>query len=253
MIMKQISILSSYLSQSLRYNVTKLEVRNFKVKWCNENKIITEILKSKLNETIEAPILDIGAGLGDIAYTAFPQKEAVLLDINKITDKDFPISVKHSRVYSNFFNYIPKQDFNTLLISHSLQFIDDDLEKLNFKIEEFKAKYIVVVINNNDGIMGEILSWINQKTDSSNPEVEIIGFPANYKLEKNVFFSANLICPTFQELAKQISYLMVIDYMSVKSDLVSFLKTKLEIPSFAINQSIKVYLRYEEKQPPYTH
>jgi len=244
---KQILTLSSYLSQSLRNNVSKLEVRNFKVKWCNENKIIADILKSQLNENLKAPILDIGAGLGDIAYIAFPQKTAVLLDINKATGRDFPLSEKHSRITSDFFDYNPTQKYNTLLISHSLQFIDEDLGKLNSKIEEFGAKYIVLVINNNDGIMVEILNWTKQKTDSSNPEEDINGFPVNYKLEKNISFSAKLVCPTFQELARQISYLMVIDYNSVKSDLVSFLKTKLEEPSFTINQSIKVFLRNGEK------
>ncbi len=244
---KQILTLSSYLSQSFRNNVSKLEVKNFKVKWCDENRIIADILKTKLYENLKAPILDIGAGLGDIAYDSFSQKSAVLLDINKVTDRDFPLSDIHSRVSTDFFDYKPSQKFNTLLISHSLQFIDESLEKLDSKIEEFKAKYIVLVINNNDGFMGEILNWVKQNTDSSNPEEEIKGFPINYSLEKEVSFSAKLTCPSFQELAKQISYLMVIDYRVVKSKLVSFLKTKLEEPSFTINQSIKVFLRNEEK------
>lgn len=244
---KQILTLSSYHSQSLRNNVSKLEVRNFKVKWCNENKIIADILRSNLNEYLKAPILDIGAGLGDIAYIAFPQKTAVLLDVNKATDKDLPLSDRHIRVTSDFFDYKPDQKFNTLLMSHILQFIDDDIGLLNSKVLELGAKHIVIVINKNDGIMGEILYWTKHKTELSNPEEEIKGFPDRYTLEKDLSFSAELTCPTFQELARQISYLMVIDYKSVKSDLVSFLKTILEEPSFTINQSIKVLLRNGEK------
>lgn len=244
---KQILALSSYLSQSLRNNVSKLDVKNFKVKWCDENRIIADILKTKLNANLKAPILDIGAGLGDMAYNSFFDKKAFLLDINEATDKDYPLSNNHTRITSDFFDYKPTQKFNTLLISHSLQFIDEDLERLNSKIEEFKATYIILVINNNDGFMGEILNWVKQSTDSPNPEEEIKGFPISYSLEKNVNFSAKLVCPTFHELARQISYLMVIDYKSVKSDLVSFLNTKLKEPSFTINQSIKVFIRNGEK------
>ena len=244
---KQILTLSNYLSQSLRDNVSILDVKNFKVKWCDENKIISDILSTKINKYLSDPILDVGAGLGDIAYNSFFDKEAVLLDINKATKKDYPLSENHTRITSDFFDYKPNQSFNTLLISHSLQFIDEELEKLDSKIEEFRAKYIVIVINNNDGIMGEILSWIKQNTDTSNPEVEINKFPINYKLEKSINFSAKLVCPTFQELAKQISYLMVVDYKSVKSGLVLFLKERLKEPSFTINQSIKVFLRHGEK------
>ena len=95
-------------------------------------------------------ILDIGAGLGDIAYIAFPQKTAVLLDINKATGRDFPLSEKHSRITSDFFDYKPTQKFNTLLISHSLQFIDEDFEKL--RITSYNVCYTKLLRNIDDGI-----------------------------------------------------------------------------------------------------
>jgi len=244
---QQILILSNYLSQSFRNNVSILEVKNFKVKWCKENSIISEIMRSQLNDYLKAPILDIGAGLGDIAFNVFPNKVATLLDINEVTVKDYPLSINHTRITSDFFDYKPNQKFNTLLISHSLQFIDEDIYMLNSKIEKFDAKYILLVINDNFGFMKELLNWVNEKVDSSNPEIDIEGFPHNYSLEKKINFSATLACPTYELLAEQISYLMVVDYKTVKSELVSFLKERLKEPSFPINQSIKVFIRNGNK------
>ncbi len=238
---KQILALSKFLNQTLLTNVSKLQVKNFKVKWCDENLIISTIIKSEFDKYLEQPILDVGAGLGDIAYNSFPDKNAVLLDIHKVNLKDFPISKKHQRVTSCFFDYTPKQKFKTLLISHSLQFIDEDIQKLNEKIDELNPEYIILVINKNDGFMGELLSWIKDQNVDINPEEDLSNFPVNYKITREIPFTAILKCPSYQELAKQIAYLVVLDNKAIMPELCKFLKTKLSNPSFKISQSIKVF------------
>jgi len=233
--------LSNSLRFSMKESVTPEEVSDFKNKWCNENLIITEIIKNGLYDHFIEPILDVGAGLGDIAFNALHDKEVICIDVNTI-EEDLPLSPKHERVQVDFFDYVPKQKINTLFISHTLQFLDEDIELLEDKINSISPEKIVLVTNKNDDILGDLISWSEENYANPNPEIDIPDFPKGYQLLKTVDFKTHLSCRSFKQLATQISYLMLVDLDEVlESSLVDFLKSKLQRPKFDFNQQIKIF------------
>lgn len=223
--------------------VKKKEVFDFKEQYCNENEIIIEIIRKKLFKYFKPTILDVGSGIGDIAFRALKGKKTILIDINAISKHDYPCRPEHVRKKADFLKFKTKEKINTVLISHTLQFIDDDIDELNDKIEELDAEYVITVLNSNNDFMGEILEWTNINYKVSNPEIRIENFPKDYNLIKSVPFQAEINCKDFKTLAKQVSYLMLIDLEQKESELIQFLKSKLKKPEFIFNQSIDVHHR----------
>ncbi len=234
---------SRFHSSMSKSRVNKKEVYYFKEEYCNENETIVEIINKDLQQYFKPPILDVGSGIGDIAFKSFKGKKTILIDVNPITKHDYPCRPKHVRKQADFLEFKSKEQINTILISHTLQFIDEDIEELNGKIEELKPEYLVMVLNKNNDFMGEVIEWTNEHFAISNPEVRIDNFPLGYNLIKSVPFVAEIICEDFETLAQQISYLMLIDLKEKKQEILTFLKTNLQTPSFTFNQSIDVYHR----------
>lgn len=234
-------IRSNYPSTMFWNKVAKKEVFDFKEKFCDENIIIINAIKKNLLGFFKSPILDVGAGTGDIAYKALANKSVLLIDVNRASKHDYPCRVGHSRKKVDFFDFQPSKKINTLLISHTLQFIDDDIQKLNEKIKALNPEYIITVLNANDDFMGDLIQWGKENFPVANPEIRIDGFPLGYKLVKTLPFKATLKCPDFESLAKQVSYLLLIDIKKAQKSLTPFLKRHLREPSFIFNQSIDVY------------
>jgi hypothetical protein len=229
-----------------KYNpesVSFLAVYTFKTTACNENEIIPVLLKERAGKYLVGPIIDCGAGLGDIAYHAFPEKEAILVDVNSIEHKEILRSPLHEIVNKSIFDYYPTKDIKTLLISHTLQFIDSDIERLNNLVHRLHPDNIILILNENNDIMGEILKWTKDHYDNPNPEEKVIGFPLGYDCVERINFSSTVKCTSFLFLAKQISYLMMIDLSETGDQLEKFLQTKLEFPEFNFNQVIEIYQR----------
>jgi len=234
--------LSNSLRISMKEGVTKAEVSDFKNKWCNENQLIIEIIRKEIYDYFNAPILDVGSGLGDIAFHVLANKEVIQVDINKITKNDYPLSNKHHRIHIDFFEYTPIQKINTVFISHTLQFLDEDVMILNDKIQEIDPENIILVLNKNNDLLGDLIEWSEQNFINPNPEVDILGFPYGYKLNKFIDFQAFLKCDSFKDLAIQISYLLLIDLNEItEQSLIQFLKSKLMSSEFKFNQVIKIY------------
>jgi len=232
---------------SLKNTVSKRDVVNFKKKWCNENEIISKIITDKLRKYFISPVLDVGAGIGDIAYNALYDMKVICIDINKVSLSDHALSPKHKRLQKNFFDYAPAKKINTLFISHSLQFIDDDIVKLNLQINKLNPQNIVLVLNKNDDFMGELVNLFLQNHNDANPEIKLANFPNNYKLIDSVSFKATLSCSSFESLAKQISYLMLTDLSeNTEKNLIRFLKKHLIKPEFIFNQVIEIHTQNEK-------
>jgi len=220
--------------------ITSKQVFDFKESFCNENKIIPNILKQEFEPLIEEPILDVGSGLGDISNFAFGDKELIHLDIEDYSDYEIP--TKHTRVIKDFFDYKPEKSIQTLLLSHVLQFIDGNTEKLNEKIKEINTKYIIVVRNTNNDFMGKLMEWFDGQDVQSNPEIIIPDFPKDFIEAKRIEFVAELKCPSFEVLEEQISYLWDITLSKEQNDsLVAFLRQNLRKPEFEIHQEIVLY------------
>jgi hypothetical protein len=237
----QILILSNSLRVQFRNSIAKREVFDFKETYCDENATIAMLLKDKLSQYMKSPILDVGSGIGDIPFKALAGKKVIMIDVNNISKHDYPCKPEHSRKKCDFFEFNSKQQINTILISHTLQFIDDDLELLNRKISELAPENIVLVLNSNDDFMGKLIQWSKDHFETPNPEYRIPGFPKGYNLIKREPFTATLRCPDYKTLAKQVSYLMLIELDDLEDTLIAFLKERLTSPEFVFKQSIDVY------------
>jgi hypothetical protein len=222
-------------------NITADEVSYFKNGICNENPIIISLLRREAFQFLEPPIVDVGAGLGDISFHTFPEKNAVCLDINAIPE-DCPVSKNHKRIQQDFFEYFPAEPVGTLLLSHVLQFIDGDVARLNEKIRQLDPRYLIVISNTNSDFMGKLVKWAASNLSDSNPEIQLSKFPSSYRSVKSIPFEATISCIDFESLAEQVGYLMVADILSHKEKLMAFLKNELNnIPSFSFGQTIEIY------------
>jgi hypothetical protein len=166
-----------------------------------------------------------------------------MIDVNSISRHDYPCRPEHRRKKCDFFEFKSKEAINTILISHTLQFIDDDLGKLNNKIKELAPENIVLILNANNDFIGELIRWSEEHFEMPNPEYRMPGFPKGYNLIKSEPFTATLKCPDYKTLAKQISYLMLVDLDNLEETLIAFLKKHLHKPEFIFNQSIDIYHR----------
>ena len=220
--------------------ITSKQVADFKESFCDENKIIPNLLKDNFRELIKYPILDVGSGLGDISSFAFVDKEVIHLDTENYSF--YKIPAKHKRIVANFFTYQPDVKIETLLLSHVLQFIDYDIEKLNEKIKSISPNFILIIRNTNDDFMGKLMNWFNKHKIVSNPEKIISNFPVGYTESKKVSFVANLVCPDYKILAEQISYLWDVKLLDEQDkSLENFLKQNLPTPIFQIHQEIILF------------
>lgn len=225
--------------------VTKAEVSDFKKKWCNENQIISGIILNGISDCFHEPILDVGSGLGDIVFNSLFSKRVICIDVNEVSDEDYPVSKNHERQQIDFFDYIPADKINTVFISHTLQFLDENIDLLQKKIDSIDPESIILILNKNDDILGDLIDWSQQNFSNPNPEVSIPNFPEGYELQKLIEFQATLMCKSFKELATQISYLMLIDLdESLMTNLIEYLVSKLDTPGFNFNQQIKIYSKH---------
>lgn len=220
--------------------ITAQQVNDFKEVYCDENTIIPKLLKDNFSEMVEYPILDVGSGLGEISSYAFAGKNVHHLDIEDFSFHQ--IDPLHTREIGDFFSFSPNKKYNTILISHTLQFIDDNITILNNRIKELDPRIVVIVRNTNNDFMGEIINFFDSNNISSNPERIINEFPSGYSEHKKISFVATLKCPSFEVLVEQISYLWD---MKVEGEIfekfIHFLKENLNEPSFKINQEIVMY------------
>ncbi len=227
-------------------HITKQQVHNFKKVYCNENGLISTVLRTQLAEKLQTPILDVGAGIGDISVSAFPNLEVVHLDIMDYAGDSLP--PLHRRVIEDFFTFDNQgQPIGTVLLCHVLQFLDDNPNRLNKKLSELNPQKLVVVANRNDDLMATLIDWFKANTSESNPETAVPEFPMGYRLQTSIDFTADIFCSEFDSLAGQVCYLMDAELSSdSKLRLRDFLKQLLPRPEFTINESVLLYERVSQ-------
>jgi hypothetical protein len=134
----------------------------------------------------------------------------------------------------------------TALLSHVLQYIDDDPARLIGKVRQLDMPKLITVLNRNDGLMAELLAWGRHNIPDGNPELHVLGFPPEpeYAKEETCSFTAALICPNFDVLTKQVSYLFDTTLTAEQhAGLANFLNRHLAEPHLPITQDITGYRR----------
>jgi hypothetical protein len=231
---------SAVVRCSTPMHITQETVAEFKNQHCDENLRIANLLRHEFADQMASPILDVGCGLGDIAAIALRNNEVVLLDrLPYPTTSDNPL---HQRVTIDFFEFSPDRKFNTILFSHVLQFLDFDPERLVQRTAQLAPANVVTVLNANTGFMSILLDWWNGNLPTANPEMSIPGFLDNYTVARKAALTANIVCPSFEILARQVCYLYdtVLEGEDL-SRLIRFLTLKLPRPAFDIEEWITLY------------
>ena len=226
--------------------ISSVDVRQFKQRYSDENELVADIIRERLYDKFEELIVDVGAGMGDITSRALAAKRVVQLDI--LDYGESAVSELHSRVIADFFDYAPTngQQIGTLFLSHVLQFLDQDVDRLNEKIRTLGPGRVITVTNLNDEFMAEVITWVSSSLQNANPEIDLEGFPKGYELEDEIQFKGHVRCASFDVLGKQVSYL--VDSQPSPQEtaaLQSFLQANLVSPEFPINQTIKIYRSHE--------
>lgn len=222
-------------------NITKSDVACFKTAYCDENSLIAGALAMSFSDFMIEPIYDIGAGWGDISANAFPTRDVVHVDV---FDYQPSLPSSHSSIVGDFFTFQPATPIGSLLLCHVLQFLDDNAETLHARILSLYPKQIVVVENNNNGVLGEIIQILSEEYPASNPEVPVVGFddPMRYRLILELPITATVSCPDYRTLAMQVHYLA--DFPASEQSIrffTNWLERTLPSPSFPIEQTIRGY------------
>ena len=217
----------------------------FKNVYCNENEIISQALNEELSDYLEEPFMDIGAGIGDISAAAFKHMTGYLVDIS--TPKLNSTNEYHTWIESDFFSL--NEDIfknpGTVLFSHSLQYLDDDIDRLKDKIQALNPYTIIDVVNDNSGKFGVIINQLINSDIDLDAETPIDYAPENYERVKEHKFSATLSCDSFEQLAHILIY-HILGCQQQTLDLHPYtqvLSKNTLHPEIEIAQTIRVYQR----------
>lgn len=227
----------------MAHNLDSGQLKTFKQNYCDENALIAEAIASQLNDKLVRPILDVGAGWGDVALGAFKDTPAILLDREIING---PISGMHQRVVGDFFEYARRcrEPVGTLLLCHVLQYIDDDEKALAEAIKCMSPRNIITVTNDNTGDFGRIIEWAESNVPDANPEYPIdLEKLVTHKLHRQIPISATLSYPDFNGMARDLLS-VIIDAKPnppVQEKLRQLLASMLRRPNLLIEQTINYY------------
>ena len=224
----------------------EISLGSFKKFNTDENVIISKIIRNLGDEFLLEPILDIGAGSGDISSSSLSNKITFLLDIDPPKTKN--LNKKHQWIIGDFLGYdfgsLPQ--FNTLIFSHSLQYLDDDSEKLLRKISEINAKFILEVSNEILGEYKKLLEFTLKNYKISNPETGIDYFHPLYEKACKIPFKGQIYSSNFDDLSEILLFhIMDADLRYCKRKMTDFLQNLLPEPCITINQNLKVWKKNE--------
>ena len=168
----------------------------------DENAQVASILRSDFSEFVPGSVLDVGAGAGDIAGTAWPEHHVVLLDL--LDFGAFPKAVEHERIRGDFFDESLQlgRKFSTVLFSHVLQYLDDRPDEFRNRLSELRPRFLLTVTNDGDDpVMRGILSFAEEEIGSINAEERAYSFP-EYERRKATSFVSKISAGSHEALAK---------------------------------------------------
>jgi hypothetical protein len=163
-----------------------------------ENRIIARLLHEHLNEALVAPLLDVGAGPGELAELAFSDRTAFLLDLDAYRPSTNPL---HHRIQGDFLDIkLSAINPGTIIFCHSLYFLSRDIERLSGQLRQSGARTAIVVSNENIGALTEIADRLAAAGIPCGPTFHI-PLPAA-KLQMRIPFSVLVKCNDFRTLSQ---------------------------------------------------
>ena len=168
-----------------------------------------------------------------------------MIHLDVLDYSNHPIPQHHTRERADFFDYSPGDlKLGSVVFCHVLQFLDDDVGRLNEKLNLLSPDNVVTVLNVNDDFMSDLIKWFADNAKGANPEADIAGFPNGYALEEEASFTAKLACRDYETLSDQVCFLMDCDISGEpRRALRRHLEHQLDVPAFSINEKISLYQR----------
>ena len=231
----------------IKSGLTPNRIFQFKGEMNDENRLISGALRAMLPPAGIGIVLDVGAGLGDIAAAAFPDRKAVLIDILEFSRTSCPL---HARETIDFFDWQPgSEQVDLMLMSHVLQYLDDDLERLVGKIMSIAPTHIAIVANRPTKLHFRILEWFAARGITQNSEqffrnCGLIG----YSPAASSSISSTLRCASVRELARQLTsmiYDVDLDRSSL-NDFADWLGHRISGGEIAIPQTLTLMTRMQD-------
>ena len=228
----------------IKSSLTPNRILQFKGEMNNENRLISEALRGLLPPAGDGIVLDVGAGLGDIAATAFADRKAVLIDI---LDFGNAVCPQHSRETIDFFEWEPDaEQVDLMLMSHVLQYLDEDLGRLIGKVQAIAPAHIVTIANRPTKLHFRILEWFGERGIAQNSEqfFRNCGLEG-YSCSANSSISSTLRCINVRELARQLTS-MIYDVdldRSQLDDFADWLGLRIDCSEIAIPQTLTFLTR----------
>jgi hypothetical protein len=206
---------------------------------CDEMHLIVEVLKEKFDSVLLGPILDVGAGSGEVAALAFPRVTATLLDQEPYQQS---ANSNHTRITRNF----SALDFGslkpkTILFCHSANyFLRHDPETTGERLARSGAETVLVVSNEPEGILKEIADQL-RSSGVKMPEAFHIAIP-ELNLEKSERFVARLTTADFETMATHLVRIIFdLEDIRVESLAEELLRSRLDLPDICITEAIYSY------------
>jgi hypothetical protein len=175
---------------------------------CDELDIIAKLMRNLFRPSLKEPLLDVGAGSGELAARAFPDLRSFLIDKDKKQIKQ-PRSPNHRRIYGDFLHTnLTSMNLRTILFCHSAQYFAKRQNQLARKLVESRANFALVVSNERSGILAEIFELLASDGIAFPFLPFHEGLPLA-KLVKKVPFSASVQCSDTKMMAELIAYIVL--------------------------------------------
>jgi len=223
----------------------------FKTGATDENAKIAAAIKDIMPPSQGGIIVDAGAGLGDIAAMAFPDRAADLVDILQFPANGVAL---HRTLQVDLFEYRldpAVSHIDVMLMSHVLQYVDDDPVSLQRCIERLAPRHVITVTNEDTDLNREIKNWYaqNEITENSEHDIDDIVL-SRYDVVSSIKISG--IIRAFDELAlARFMSSMIFDSELYGPDFEKFaffLKSIVGSSELSIPQDIILYQRKAENE-----
>lgn len=206
---------------------------------CNEMVLIASLLREKFKDALLAPILDVGAGSGELAALAFPDLPATLIDREPYEQ---PINPKHIRETRDFAGLdLAKLNPGTIMFCHSAYyFLHGDPESAGARLLDSGAKAVLVVSNEPEGALRYVADCLRSSGVSfQNPfHVEL----PRWSLKSKEPFVARLASADFKIMAKHLVRIVFdLQDSSVESLVEQQLRSRHDHPEMHLSEAVYCY------------
>jgi hypothetical protein len=209
----------------------------------HENAVIARLLHEHFHDALVAPVLDVGAGSGELAALAFPDRLAILLDLDEY---DPPTNPLDHRIRGDFLDLdLSPIRPRTIVFCHSLNILACDPDRLNKQLRESGAQSAIVVSNENAGALKQVTDKLAAAGMPGAPTFHVPVPRAN--LEKKIPFSVLIKSADFPVLSRHfVRILLDCDTSdAMLSALERLLRLCTEVPQVEIAEAIYCYRLYE--------